>query len=75
VRATDWDPVSKQPTYNLAAARVDKIADGQRPAPAPTTTASRPAGHALVPPTVGGADALAEETLDVDAASASAQSA
>jgi len=75
VTATDWDPVSKQPTYKLAAARVDKIADGQRPAPAPTTTASRPAGHALVPPTVGGADALAEETLDVDAASASAQSA
>jgi ferredoxin-nitrate reductase len=40
---TQWDPVSKQPMFKSAAARVTKIsgADGT-PAPAPTTTASAP---------------------------------
>ena len=38
-----WDPVSKQPLFKSAAARVAKVAasDGA-PAPAPTTTASEP---------------------------------
>ncbi|MCZ2402740.1 nitrate reductase [Paenarthrobacter sp. Z7-10] len=40
---TEWDPVSKQPVFKNAAVQVVKIADGQGPAPAPTTTASRPA--------------------------------
>jgi anaerobic selenocysteine-containing dehydrogenase len=42
---TDWDPVSKQPLFKLAAVRVEKLADGEGvAAPAPTTTASAPAG-------------------------------
>ncbi|NUT46489.1 MAG: nitrate reductase, partial [Saccharothrix sp.] len=40
--ATEWDPVSKQPLYKTTAVRVAKLADGTRPAPAPTTTASAP---------------------------------
>lgn len=39
---TEWDPVSKQPVFKTAAVRVAKLADGQEPAPAPTTTASEP---------------------------------
>src|SRR5215218_7723898 len=40
---TDWDPVSKQPIFKVAAARVSKVADaGGEPSPAPTTTASVP---------------------------------
>jgi ferredoxin-nitrate reductase len=41
---TQWDPVSKQPMFKTAAARVMKVADADgTPAPAPTTTASAPA--------------------------------
>jgi ferredoxin-nitrate reductase len=40
---TAWDPVSKQPTYKLAAVRLEKVADAEGPAPAPTVTASAPA--------------------------------
>jgi predicted molibdopterin-dependent oxidoreductase YjgC len=64
VTADDWDPVSKQPTFKLAAARVEKVADGRGPAPAPTTTASRPLDPGAVPPTLGGVEAVVEETLD-----------
>ncbi|MFL6043305.1 MAG: molybdopterin oxidoreductase family protein [Gaiellales bacterium] len=39
---TAWDPVSKQPTFKTAAARIIKLADGDRTAPAPTNTASEP---------------------------------
>jgi ferredoxin-nitrate reductase len=40
---TDWDPVSKQPLFKVAAVRVEKVAEGTgAPAPAPTTTASAP---------------------------------
>ncbi|MCA4133344.1 molybdopterin oxidoreductase family protein [Arthrobacter sp. M4] len=74
---TEWDPVSKQPVFKNAAVRIEKISDGDRPAPAPTTTASRPAvvdhqavppgravpGERAVPPTLGGADAEAEEFI------------
>ncbi len=44
---TEWDPVSKQPLFKVAAVRVTKVAtsDGT-PAPAPTTTASAPAAGA-----------------------------
>jgi anaerobic selenocysteine-containing dehydrogenase len=48
---TEWDPVSKQPIYKVAAARVERIGPGDGPAPAPTTTASRPAEESAVPPT------------------------
>jgi ferredoxin-nitrate reductase len=41
---TQWDPVSKQPVFKTAAARVMKVANADgTPAPAPTTTASAPA--------------------------------
>jgi anaerobic selenocysteine-containing dehydrogenase len=41
---TQWDPVSKQPMFKTAAARVMKIASAEgKPSPAPTTTASAPA--------------------------------
>jgi anaerobic selenocysteine-containing dehydrogenase len=41
---TDWDPVSKQPVYKVAAVRVEKVARGEGTAPAPAITASAPAG-------------------------------
>jgi ferredoxin-nitrate reductase len=41
---TAWDPVSKQPLFKTAAARVRKLADGSGPALAPVTTASAPLG-------------------------------
>ncbi len=50
---TVWDPVSKQPVVKTAACRVTKVRDGDGPSPAPTTTASQPAGPG-VPPTRGG---------------------
>jgi anaerobic selenocysteine-containing dehydrogenase len=61
---TEWDPVSKQPLFKIAAVRVTKVAgsDGE-PSPAPTTTASAPAVSGSVPQTVGGEDAVATETL------------
>ncbi|WP_192723402.1 nitrate reductase [Mycobacterium sp. OAS707] len=52
---TDWDPASKQPIFKTAAAQLRRIADGSGPAPAPTTTASRPVSDA-VQQTVGGPD-------------------
>jgi hypothetical protein len=37
---TQWDPVSKQPVFKTAAARVTKIADADgKPSSAPTATA------------------------------------
>jgi anaerobic selenocysteine-containing dehydrogenase len=39
---TAWDPVSKQPLFKTAAARVIRLREGEGPAPAPTTTASAP---------------------------------
>jgi len=58
---TEWDPVSKQPILKVAAVKVEKVADAVGPAPAPTTTASRPADPHAAPPTVGGADAEVQE--------------
>ena len=60
---TEWDPVSKQPIFKNAAVRVEKVADAVGPAPAPTTTASRPPEGADVPPTRGGPDAEAQESI------------
>jgi anaerobic selenocysteine-containing dehydrogenase len=57
---TDWDPVSKQPIFKNAAARIRLLERGDgRPAPAPTTTASAPAVPGQVPATAGGPDARA----------------
>jgi len=59
--ATEWDPVSKQPVFKVAAVKVEKVEDGTAPSPAPTTAASRPAGAADVPATIGGREAEIEE--------------
>ena len=60
---TEWDPVSKQPLFKVAAVKVTKVADaGGEPAPAPTTTASAPVTRGSVPETVGGEHAEVLET-------------
>jgi anaerobic selenocysteine-containing dehydrogenase len=61
---TDWDPVSKQPIYKVAAAQVAKLedADGRR-SPAPTTTASRPLSS-VGTPTRGGGSAVVSELIE-----------
>ena len=62
---TSWDPVSKQPLFKAGAVRVTKVADANGShAPAPTNTASRPAGSVSVPETVGGREAEASETME-----------
>jgi anaerobic selenocysteine-containing dehydrogenase len=60
---TDWDPVSKQPIFKTAAAQLRRIADGSGPAPAPTTTASKPVTDG-VPETVGGPDVGVTESME-----------
>ncbi|MER7951925.1 nitrate reductase [Streptomyces sp. NPDC096079] len=61
---TDWDPASKQPLFKTAAAAVTRVARGDgRPSPAPTTTASAPAGRRL-PATSGGPTARATQVPD-----------
>ncbi|WP_328876970.1 molybdopterin oxidoreductase family protein [Streptomyces sp. NBC_00299] len=61
---TDWDPVSKQPLFKTAAARLTLVerAEGTL-CPAPTTTASAPADPRSVPPTTGGPSAMAHQTV------------
>jgi len=57
---TDWDPVSKQPLFKTGAVQVTKAGDGGgQPSPAPTNTASAPAGE-IASRTRGGPDAEAE---------------
>jgi anaerobic selenocysteine-containing dehydrogenase len=61
---TDWDPASKQPVFKTAAASIALVdRGGGEPSPAPTTTGSAPAGPGAtrVPPTRGGAPAMATE--------------
>ena len=65
---TDWDPVSKQPIFKVAAAKVSKVADADgEPSPAPTTTASAPVANGAGGPTptetVGGDEAEVKETV------------
>jgi anaerobic selenocysteine-containing dehydrogenase len=58
---TDWDPVSKQPIFKTATARVNRVGGGDgNAAPAPTNTASRPVS-ADVQATHGGPAAHADE--------------
>jgi anaerobic selenocysteine-containing dehydrogenase len=57
---TDWDPVSKQPIFKTAAARLSLVKKGTAPAPAPTTAASAPVGGEIAA-TAGGDSARAEE--------------
>jgi hypothetical protein len=57
---TDWDPVSKQPLFKTAAARLTRIGSGQGPAPAPTVGASRPVGDGVAA-TRGGRGARVQE--------------
>ncbi|WP_280478271.1 molybdopterin oxidoreductase family protein [Nocardia cyriacigeorgica] len=59
ITVTDWDPVSKQPLFKISAASVRILARGSDPAPAPTNTASAPLDDS-VPPTRGGAQAMAD---------------
>lgn len=60
---TDWDPASKQPIFKTAAAAAVCIAKGDGvPAPAPTTTGSRPVAGS-VPDTRGVESAIADELL------------
>jgi len=55
---TAWDPVSKQPTFKVAAVSVRKLADAHGlPSPAPTIGGPAPTA-AAVPPTVGGEQAM-----------------
>ncbi|PRX60694.1 molybdopterin dinucleotide binding protein [Nonomuraea fuscirosea] len=61
---TDWDPVSKQPIFKTAAARVALLERaGRVPSKAPTTTASRPVAPSAVPATAGGSAAEADERI------------
>ncbi|WP_460546452.1 molybdopterin oxidoreductase family protein [Glycomyces halotolerans] len=63
---TDWDPASKQPLFKTAAARVERVGAGDgTPSEAPTTTGSAPVADD-VSPTVGGAAAMARETIGDD---------
>ncbi len=62
---TEWDPVSKQPLFKAGAVKVTKVADADgSSAPAPTNTASKPAGNGRVPETAGGAEAEVTETME-----------
>ncbi|MER7702528.1 nitrate reductase [Kitasatospora sp. NPDC097605] len=61
---TDWDPVSKQPLFKTAAARLTLVARGDGAlAPAPTTTASAPVHPEPFPPTAGGPAATAAQSV------------
>ncbi|GAA3589215.1 nitrate reductase [Streptomyces osmaniensis] len=62
---TDWDPVSKQPLFKTAVARLTLVERGEATAcAAPTTTASAPVDPRHVPPTAGGPAAMAGQSGD-----------
>lgn len=63
---TEWDAVSKQPSFKNGAVRVERVQAGTGPAPAPTTAASRPAGPLgdAVPTTTGGPEAASSERFE-----------
>ncbi|MFJ8632357.1 molybdopterin oxidoreductase family protein [Streptomyces sp. NPDC093568] len=61
---TDWDPVSKQPLFKTAAARLTLVerAEGAV-SPAPTTAASAPTDPRSAPATTGGPSAVAHQSV------------
>jgi len=60
---TQWHPVSKQPIYKTAAAKVTKVEDsGGKPSSAPTNTGSKPVGDVGFR-TAGGVRAMAIEEI------------
>ena len=60
-----WDPVSKQPTFKVAAVKISKVACGDgSPAPAPTVGASAPINRSAVRPTTGGDSALVDSVIN-----------
>ncbi|MEU6306834.1 molybdopterin oxidoreductase family protein [Streptomyces chartreusis] len=62
---TDWDPVSKQPLFKTAVARLTPIERGDgTDCTAPTTTASAPVDPRHASPTVGGPAAMAGQSGD-----------
>ncbi|MGW5473502.1 molybdopterin oxidoreductase family protein [Streptomyces chartreusis] len=62
---TDWDPVSKQPLFKTAVARLTLVErDAEGGCTAPTTTASAPVDPRHVPPTLGGPTAVATQNGD-----------
>jgi anaerobic selenocysteine-containing dehydrogenase len=63
---TDWDAASKQPLFKTAAARLEAVAAGDGPSPAPTTTASAPLTDLGIQ-TTGGASAMVREDTGGDA--------
>ncbi len=60
---TAWDPVSKQPQFKDAAARVEKVRDGEGPAPAPDIGGAQAVLGELVSAPAGGDAARADETI------------
>ena len=60
---TSWDPVSKQPIFKVAAVSLERLAEGEGPSAAPTTTASAPLAE-TVSATVGGAPAEAQSRTE-----------
>ncbi|WP_210495674.1 nitrate reductase [Patulibacter sp. SYSU D01012] len=63
---TGWDPVSKQPPFKVTAVAVEKVADGDGPAPAPSVGGAAAADPASVPATVGGPAAEASSRTEED---------
>ncbi|MEU9242761.1 nitrate reductase [Streptomyces sp. NPDC048385] len=60
---TDWDPVSKQPLFKTATARLTLVEHGDGTvSPAPTTTASAPVDPRHILPTAGGPAAVAGQS-------------
>jgi len=59
---TAWDAVSKQPLFKSGAAQVTRVAAGDGPSAAPTTTASAPV-DATVTATRGGGTAESEDVV------------
>lgn len=60
---TDWDPVSKQPLFKTAVARLTLVERGDGTGcTAPTTTASAPVDPRRIPPTAGGPAATAGQS-------------
>jgi anaerobic selenocysteine-containing dehydrogenase len=60
---TRWDPVSKQPMFKAAAARLELVARAAGPSRAPTNTGSMPVARSDISSTAGGDAAMATSAL------------